>query len=117
MRMARKGRRHSAGGQGGARRRPAGKTVAAWISGVLVAVVVAGGLFGYAKYREIWDGIHHDVVSGLGKRPPKYNDAENILVFGSDSRAGLTRQQQLTLHVGSQGCGCSDTIMVVHISP
>ena len=120
MRIARKGRRHSASGSGdagGTRRRPAAAKVAAWVSGALVLVVIAGGLFGYAKYREIWDGIHHDVVSGLGNRPPKYNNAENILVFGSDSRAGLTRQQQLTLHVGSEGCGCSDTIMVVHISP
>jgi LCP family protein required for cell wall assembly len=120
MRMARKGRRHSASGSGatgGARHRPAVTKVAAWVSAVLVLVVVAGGLFGYVKYREIWDGIHHDVVSGLGNRPPKYNDALNILVFGSDSRAGLTRQQQLTLHVGADGCGCSDTIMVVHLSP
>ena len=120
MRIARKGRRHSASGSGdsgGARRRPAAAKIAAWVSAALVLVVIAGGLFGYAKYREIWDGIHHDVVSDLGNRPPKYNNAENILVFGSDSRAGLTRQQQLTLHVGSEGCGCSDTIMVVHISP
>jgi LCP family protein required for cell wall assembly len=120
MRIARKGRRHSASGPGdadGARRRPAAAKVAAWVSAGLVLVVVAGGLFGYAKYREIWDGIHHDVVSDLGDRPPKYNNAENILVFGSDSRAGLTRQQQLALHVGAEGCGCSDTIMVVHISP
>jgi LCP family protein required for cell wall assembly len=120
MRIARKGRRHSASGPGDAgdaRRRPAAAKVAAWVSAALVLVVIAGGLFGYAKYREIWDGIHHDVVSGLGNRPPKYNNAENILVFGSDSRVGLTRQQQLTLHVGSGGCGCSDTIMVVHISP
>jgi LCP family protein required for cell wall assembly len=119
MRLARKGRRHSASGAGssGGTRRPSAAKVAAWVSGVLVLVVVAGGLFGYAKYREIWDGIHHDVVSGLGNRPPKYNDAMNLLVFGSDSRAGLTRRQQLTLHVGADGCGCSDTIMVVHISP
>jgi LCP family protein required for cell wall assembly len=117
MRMARKGRRHGASGPGGAGRRPATTTIVAWISGVLVLAVVAGGLFGYAKYREIWDGIHHDVVTGLGNRPPKYTDAENILVFGSDSRVGLTRREQLVLHVGSQGCGCSDTIMVVHISP
>jgi LCP family protein required for cell wall assembly len=116
MRMSRNGRRHGAGGPGGARRVAVG-TVAAWISAALVVVVVAGSLFGYVKYREIWDGIHHDVVTGLGTRPPKYNDALNILVFGSDSRAGLTRRQQLVLHVGSQGCGCSDTIMVVHISP
>jgi LCP family protein required for cell wall assembly len=128
MRTARSGRRHGAGGppaagapEGpggpeGKRRRPAVR-VAAWASAALVLVVIAGGLFGYVKYRQIWDGIHHDVVTGLGNRPPKYNDAMNILVFGSDSRAGLTRRQQLTLHVGAQGCGCSDTVMVVHISP
>jgi LCP family protein required for cell wall assembly len=116
MRMARNGRRHSAGGPGGARR-GAVTHVAAWVSAALVMVVVAGGLFGYVKYRQIWDGIHHDVVTDLGNRPPKYNDALNILVFGSDSRAGLTRREQLLLHVGSGGCGCSDTIMVVHISP
>jgi LCP family protein required for cell wall assembly len=133
MRMARKGRRHSASGHGsseqgstglggsepggGTRFRPSAGKLAAWISGALVLVVVAGALFGYAKYREIWNGIHHDALTGLGNRPPKYNSAMNILVFGSDSRAGLTRRQQLVLHVGSEGCGCSDTIMVLHISP
>jgi LCP family protein required for cell wall assembly len=116
MRRARNGRRHGAGGpEGGGR--AAATHVAAWGSAALVMVVVAGGLFGYVTYRQIWDGIHHDVVTDLGNRPPKYNDAMNILVFGSDSRAGLTRREQLILHVGSQGCGCSDTIMVVHISP
>ena len=88
MRIARKGRRHSASGSGdsgGARRRPAAAKVAAWVSAALVLVVIAGGLFGYAKYREIWDGIHHDVVSDLGNRPPKYNNAENILVLDRKS--------------------------------
>jgi LCP family protein required for cell wall assembly len=89
----------------------------AWISGIVAVVLVAGGLVGYAKYREIWDGIHHDAITGLGTRPPKYNNALNILVFGSDSRVGLSRHEQARLHVGSEGCGCSDTIMVVHISP
>jgi LCP family protein required for cell wall assembly len=96
---------------------PRGRRVAAWASAVLVAVLVAGLLLGYAQYRSLWDGIHHDVVTGLGSRPPKYNDAMNILVFGSDTRAGLTPRQQAVLHVGKSGCGCSDTIMVVHISP
>jgi LCP family protein required for cell wall assembly len=101
----------------GGRRRPSGRRVAAWASGIIAAVLVAALLFGYAQYRSIWDGIHHDVVTGLGTRPPKYNNAMNILVFGSDSRAGLTPRQQVVLHVGKTGCGCSDTIMVVHISP
>jgi LCP family protein required for cell wall assembly len=91
--------------------------VTAWVAGVLAAVLVAGALAGYVKYRELWDGIHHDVVTGLGVRPPKYTNAINILMFGSDSRVGLTLHEQEVLHVGRTGCGCSDTIMIVHISP
>jgi LCP family protein required for cell wall assembly len=42
----------------------------------------------------------------------------NILVAGVDRRAGLTRRQQLALHVGrSTGELNSDTLMVVHVSP
>jgi len=123
MRMRGRGRREAAGvsgrppGHGGRPRRSTAFVVSAWVSSVLVVVLVAGALVGYVKYREIWNGIHHDAVTGLGHRPPKYNNALNILVFGSDSRVGLSRHEQFVLHVGSQGCGCSDTIMVVHISP
>jgi LCP family protein required for cell wall assembly len=101
-------------------RRSVARRVTAWLSAALVCVLVGGALFGYVRYREIWDGIHRDVITGLGKRPPRYStSAQNILVFGSDSRVGLTRREQLRLHVGNteSGCGCSDTIMVVHLSP
>jgi LCP family protein required for cell wall assembly len=39
----------------------------------------------------------------------------NILVAGIDTRGGLTRRQQLQLHVGSAISTNSDTLMVVHI--
>jgi len=39
----------------------------------------------------------------------------NILLAGVDSRGGLTRQQQLGLHVGSVTGANSDTMMVIHI--
>ena len=84
----------------------------------MAAVLVAVALVAYFENRQIWGSIHHDAVTGLGKRPPKYaTSAMNILMFGSDTRAGLSRREQLVLHVGRTGCGCSDTIMVVHISP
>jgi LCP family protein required for cell wall assembly len=42
----------------------------------------------------------------------------NVLVVGIDRRAGLTRHQQLALHVGaSSGELNTDTMMLVHISP
>ena len=42
----------------------------------------------------------------------------NVLVAGVDRRTGLTRRQQLALHVGrSTGELNSDTLMLVHVSP
>ncbi len=103
------------------RRRPlffAGRKIYAFLAIAVAVVLVGGAIAAYAKYRAIWDSIGRVQISDLGKRPPKYaTNAENILVFGSDSRGGLTRRQQLEYHVGDAGCGCSDTIMVVHISP
>ena len=117
-------RTHADGGRGprtrrdGRPRRSLAFVITAWVSGVMAAVLVAGALVAYFENRAIWGSIHHEAITGLGKRPPKYaTSAMNILVFGSDSRAGLTRREQLVLHVGRTGCGCSDTIMVVHISP
>jgi LCP family protein required for cell wall assembly len=93
-------------------RRSVGRRVAAWTSVVLVAVVVAGSLVAYAKYRSYWDSIKRIDVEGLiGQQPPKYNNAENILLIGSDTRVG---QDGIG---GSTGCGCSDTLMLLHISP
>ena len=40
----------------------------------------------------------------------------NILVAGIDSRSGLTRQQEVELHVGSDVSMNSDTLMLVHVS-
>jgi len=39
----------------------------------------------------------------------------NILVAGVDTRSGLTRQQQLRLHVGGVAGANTDTMMIVHI--
>ena len=39
----------------------------------------------------------------------------NILVVGVDSRSGLTRQQQLALHVGNVTGANTDTMMLAHI--
>jgi LCP family protein required for cell wall assembly len=91
-----------------------GYKVAAWTSVVLVGVLVAGSLVAYGKYRSIWDSIKRVDVAGLiGDQPPKYTNAENILVLGTDTRVG----QDGIGGNSSVGCGCSDTIMLLHISP
>ena len=91
---------------------PLGKRVAAWTSIGLVAILVIGALAAYGKYRSFWDSIKRVDVTGLiGNQPPKYNNAENMLLIGSDTRAG---QDGIG---GSVGCDCSDTLMLLHISP
>src|SRR5215470_8528891 len=95
-----------------------------WIAGgtaiVLVLAIVGTGLVGYLKVRQVVAEIHHVPVHDLGKRPPVYSTSSmNILVFGSDSRAGLDHHQQVLLHTGdaTTGGNNTDTIMVLHISP
>jgi LCP family protein required for cell wall assembly len=84
---------------------------------VLVAVVLVGGsLVVYVKYRTVLDGIKRVNVSGdlQGKRPPEDPNALNLLLIGSDSRAG--RNLKAGGNDGDAGQR-SDTVMLVHIAP
>jgi LCP family protein required for cell wall assembly len=95
-----------------------GWKIAAVMSVLAAAAVVAGVLTAYLNERAVWDSIHRVQVTDLGKRPPVYNHAMNLLVFASGSTAGLTRHQEVAWHVGhDSGDAVSETIMVVHISP
>lgn len=101
----------------GAQRRR-GRRVAGWVAVTLVLVVTLALLGAYWKFRGVWSSINHVAVTHLGKRPPKYNNALNLLVFASGSTAGLTRKQQLYWHVGDDaGDAVSETLMIVHVSP
>ena len=70
-------------------------------------------LSAYAAFRSVYDSIHHITVTSreLGKRPPKLNGSENILIIGSDSRSGTHGYGR-----GVQGSR-SDTSMLLHIPP
>src|SRR6266516_5667117 len=84
---------------------------AAIISTVLV---VAVSLVAYAAVRDVYDGINHEAVTAqmLGNRPPKLNGSTNILLIGSDSRAGTDGK------FGKDVLGArSDTTMLLHIAP
>ena len=91
--------------------------IAAWASVGVVGVLVVAVLGAYVKYREVWDSIGRVTVTDLGHRPPKYTNALNILVFGSDNRSRLTAQQRALLHTGSDTENSTDSIMIVHVSP
>jgi LCP family protein required for cell wall assembly len=72
-------------------------------------------LTAYAAYRNVYDSIHHvTVTSGeLGNhRPPKLDGSTNILIIGSDSRAGTHGRYGHDIP-GAR----SDTDMLLHIPP
>ncbi len=107
--MGRGGRSHWWGR--GLRGQPGSRTLG-WAAVAVAGVLVAGLLTGYAAYREVFGKIHQVHVTDLGKRPPKYNNALNILVIGSDSRKG--KNARFGAHISGQR---SDTILVLHLSP
>lgn len=87
-------------------------TVVAWFSVAVVAVLVAASLTGYFRYRSVWDSIHRVDITGLGTQPPQYAGGLNILLIGSDSRAGANSGFGADIQ-GQR----SDTIMILHLSP
>ncbi|HTP16594.1 MAG TPA: hypothetical protein VMK13_12250 [Streptosporangiaceae bacterium] len=110
---------HARTGRARPRRRLALR-IAGRLSVAVVVVLTAGSVFLYAQYRGVWDSISRLDVSGLGTRPPSYNSALNVLVFGTDSRAGLSPYQQIKLHVGppqesrtpTRSCWCTSRLAV-----
>jgi LCP family protein required for cell wall assembly len=106
--MRRNGRTYG----GGPRRYSLGMLLAGWAAIGLAVILVGATLYGYSKYRDVLEGITHEKIHDLGKRPPKLNNALNILVIGSDSRSGRNGK------IGGPAQGQrSDTVMVVHLSP
>lgn len=94
----------------GSRPRPRRRRVLTWIACCLAALLVAGGVTAYAAYRHLSDGITTAPLHDLGHRPPKIGDAVNVLVIGSDSRAGKNSAY------GDAAGARSDTILVMHIA-
>ena len=91
-------------------RHPVVSVLAILITLTITFVAVAA----YAAFRNVYDSIRHVVVTNgeLGKRPPKLNGSENILIIGSDSRTGTHGRYGR----GIQGSR-SDTSMILHIPP
>ncbi len=92
------------------------RKIVRWTSIVTTLVLVAASLAAYIAYRNVVDGIRQvDVSHLLGKRPPEYSTAAmNILVIGSDSRAGTNGQFGSAQAIAGAR---SDTMMLLHILP
>jgi LCP family protein required for cell wall assembly len=76
-----------------------------------MTLVVASGSWVLASYVSGSLGRVNAGTSGTPQTGPI-----NILVAGIDTRTGLTHQEEVELHVGSDISMNSDTLMLVHIS-
>jgi LCP family protein required for cell wall assembly len=87
--------------------------VLGWVSIGLAVVLVGTSLVAYGTYRKLQGNItHEDVSDQLGAhRPPKLNQALNVLLIGSDQRDGANAKYGRA--VGER----SDTIILLHFSP
>jgi LCP family protein required for cell wall assembly len=108
--------RRAAGWFAGLRRYSTRSLILGTLAVVLALVLVGGSLTAYLTYRADWNGItrisvQKDISAGV-RRPPAAAGATNILLIGSDSRAGTGS----LFGAGITGQR-SDTVMVVHIAP
>src|ERR1700761_3054818 len=88
------------------------KKILIWGCASLALVLVAVAGTGYVMLRHFNANLQQDDISGLlGNQPVNtHPQAENIMVIGSDSRQGLSKEYGSGL-VTDQ----SDTLMIIHI--
>lgn len=84
----------------------------AWTAAVLVLGSAGAGWWVYSHLEGNIDSVDLDRAIGTDNRPPKVVEkAQNVLVLGSDSRAGANGE----LDHGNVSGARSDTAMLVHI--
>ncbi|GGO75855.1 hypothetical protein GCM10012289_51870 [Nonomuraea cavernae] len=108
-------RRHRGGGDGNGKMR-----ILAWVSIATTSLMVVGSLTGYTLYRDAFGeikqkGIKDDIIN---PRPPA-TGALNVLLVGSDTRAGEgnAKYGQELARTADAGGKRTDTMILMHISP
>ncbi|MFI9205604.1 LCP family protein [Streptomyces sp. NPDC053048] len=105
---------HRRGGKRGRRRKPPvrrkGRRIAAWSTAAVVLATGAGLGFLYFKFNGNLHSV--DINAALGKNRPDNvdNGSQDILVLGSDSRAGDNGK-----YGRDEGTSRSDTAMILHV--
>lgn len=100
--------------RGGTRFRGLRRSAVALATVGAVGALTIGGT-GLALYRTADAGLTRIPVSALEGKDG--GQALNVLVVGSDSRDGLTRQEELALKLGSFDGQRSDTVILASITP
>jgi LCP family protein required for cell wall assembly len=92
-----------------------GWRIVGWISIALSVIMVSTSLTAYAAYRKLQGNItQEDLDAQLDKRPAKLNSALNILLLGSDTRAGANARYGRGLQNEAPR---ADTTILLHLSP
>jgi LCP family protein required for cell wall assembly len=86
-----------------------------WVAIGLAVVVLGGAGWGYWYYNALED-VGDQPVAGTNP-PPAAEDPKSVLLVGSDSRAGLTEEEQLDLGAAAVGGERADTLIVAHVDP
>ncbi|MBO0788413.1 MAG: LCP family protein, partial [Actinobacteria bacterium] len=91
------------------------RKILAWGGGILAAILILAAAGGYLIYQHLNGNLHQLNVSGmLGPRPASLHPkAQNILVIGSDTRAGQSRRYGNSAVLSTDH---SDTLMIVHVA-
>lgn len=97
-----------------ASRRGRRKKILAWTSAGLAAVLLVGAVGVILVYRHLDSNLRQvDVSRAVGRQPVDLHPkAENILVIGSDTRAGQSRRYGNSAKLTTDQ---SDTLLLVHI--
>ncbi|QFY06376.1 LytR family transcriptional regulator [Nonomuraea phyllanthi] len=94
--------------------------ILAYVSIGLTTVMVAGALTGYVVYRDAFGNIKQKSVKNdiINPRPPD-TGALNVLLVGSDTRAGAgnAKYGQELARQADAGGKRTDTIILLHLSP
>ncbi|MDJ0341274.1 LCP family protein [Streptomyces sp. H10-C2] len=101
------------GGGRGSGRRPgsrARKVKITLLSLVLVLLVVSAGTYFWADGK-----VRREVDLSKVEDRPAGGKGTNYLIVGSDSREGLSKQQEQDLHTGSAQGKRTDSMMVLHV--
>ncbi|MEV4468909.1 MULTISPECIES: LCP family protein [Nonomuraea] len=110
-------RSHRSGGSGGGQTK---MRVLAYVSIGVTTVMVAGALTAYTAYRDAFGNINEKSVKEdiINPRPPD-TGALNVLLVGSDTRAGAgnARYGQQLAREANAGGKRTDTIILLHLSP
>lgn len=80
-------------------------------------LIALGAGFGTYKYYATQGNIHEEGPGELPQVEDEDEDPFNVLLVGSDSREGLTEEEQLDLGAAAVGGQRADTLILAHIDP